>query len=101
LIALLAISTVPPYVELLNHGRLTRVYVVHMAAFVRLLIVGWPAVTLARAPGAQVPWWAAVPLKAAILVRCGTVPAHCWVTNWFEHASPGIALLYLAPLSGV
>ena len=28
-------------------------------------------------------------------IRCGTVPAHCWVTDWFEHASLGIALLYV------
>lgn len=37
----------------------------------------------------------------AVLVRCGTVPAHCWVTDWFEHASFGIAILFVAPLSGV
>jgi NADH-quinone oxidoreductase subunit M len=42
-----------------------------------------------------------MPLLAAILVRCGTVPAHSWVTDWFEHASLGIALLYVTPLSGV
>jgi NADH-quinone oxidoreductase subunit M len=101
LIALLAISTVPPYVELLNRRRPTRVYVAHMALFVGLLVLGWWAVTLAGGPGAQAPWWAAAPLSAAMLVRCGTVPAHCWVTDWFEHASPGIALLFVVPLSGV
>jgi NADH-quinone oxidoreductase subunit M len=101
LIALLAISTVPPYVELLNRRSPTRLYVLHMALFVGLLVVGWSAVTLAGGPTEQAPWWAAVPLLAAILVRCGTVPAHCWVTDWFEHASLGIALLVVAPLSGV
>ncbi len=38
---------------------------------------------------------------AAILVRCGTVPAHCWVTDWFEHTSFGIAMLFVTPLAGV
>jgi NADH-quinone oxidoreductase subunit M len=38
---------------------------------------------------------------AAILVRCGTVPAHCWVTDWFEHTSFGIAILFVTPLAGV
>lgn len=38
---------------------------------------------------------------AAILVRCGTVPAHCWVTDWFEHTSFGIAMLFVTPLTGV
>jgi NADH-quinone oxidoreductase subunit M len=101
LIALLVISTVPPYIELLNRHRPVRVYILHMVLFVGLLVMGWSAVTLAGGPSARVPWWAAVPLLAAILVRCGTVPAHCWVTDWFEHASPGIALLFVVPLSGV
>ena len=101
LIALLAISAVLPYVELLNRRRPTRVYVLHMAVFVVLLVLGWSAVTLEGGLSAQVPWWSAVPLMAAILVRCGTVPAHCWVTDWFERASPGIALLFVVPLSGV
>src|SRR4029079_13979874 len=45
--------------------------------------------------------WATVPLLAAILSRCGTVPAHCWLTDWFEHASFGNALLFVTPLTGV
>ncbi len=101
LIALLAISAVPPYVELINRRRPTRVYVLHMALFVGLLVLGWSAVTLEGGPSAEVHWWSAVPLVAAILVRCGTVPAHCWVTDWFEHASPGITLLFVVPLGGV
>jgi NADH-quinone oxidoreductase subunit M len=101
LIALLAISTVPPYVELRNRRRPTRVYVSHMALFVGLLVVGWSVVSLGGGAQATAPWWAAVPLLVAILVRCGTVPAHCWVTDWFEHASLGIALLFVIPLSGV
>ena len=102
LVTLLAISTVPPYVELRNRGRPTRVYVVHMASFVGLLVVGWAIVeSVGSAASGPVAWWATVPLVAAILIRCGTVPAHCWLTDWFEHASFGIALLYVTPLSGV
>ena len=40
-------------------------------------------------------------LLVAVLIRGGTVPAHCWVTDWFEHASFGNALLFVAPLTGV
>jgi NADH-quinone oxidoreductase subunit M len=101
LIALLAIGTVPPYVELVNRGRPTRVYVLHMALFVVLLVGGWAAVQVSLGPAAIAPWWATAPLLAAILVCCGTVPTHCWLTDWFEHASFGIALLYVTPLSGV
>lgn len=100
LIGLFAASTIPPYVELVNRGRRTRLYVLHMSLFVGLLIVGWAAVD-ARAPFSRAPWWACLALLAAVLVRCGTVPAHCWVTDWFEHASFGIALLFVLPLSGV
>ncbi len=101
LIALLAILTIPPYAELRNRRRPTRVYVLHMAVFVILLVVGWLAVSLHDGPKAQASWWATVSLLLAILIRCGTVPAHCWVTDWFEHASPGNALLFVVPLSGV
>ena len=101
LIGLLALSTLPPYIELRNRGRPTRVYVLHMALFVGLLVLGWSAVELAGRGTGPAPWWAIVPLLAAILVRCGTVPAHCWVTDWFENASFGIAMLYVVPLSGV
>jgi NADH-quinone oxidoreductase subunit M len=101
LVGLLVVSTVPPYVELVNRGRPTRVYLLHMALFVVLLVTGWAAVEFSGYPAVPPPWWAIVPLVAGILIRCGTVPAHCWLTDWFEHASLGIALLYVTPLSGV
>ena len=87
LIGLLAVSTVPPYVELANRGRPTRVYVLHMALFVGLLVLGWAAV---EAGGRERPRRRrGRPSRCCwpILIRCGTVPAHCWVTDWFEHAS--------------
>jgi NADH-quinone oxidoreductase subunit M len=100
LIVLLAASIVPPGVELVNRGRPVRLYALHMALFVGLLVLGGAAVEL-RGPSSLAPWWAILPLMIAVLVRCGTVPAHCWVTDWFEHASFGIALLFVAPLTGV
>ncbi len=101
LIALLAASTIPPYVELLIRKRPTRLYAIHMAVFVGLLVLGWSAVESSSRAGGSAPWWATLPLMLAVLVRCGTVPAHVWVTDWFEHASLGIAILYVTPLSGV
>ncbi len=101
LIGLLSLATVPPYIELVNRRRPTRVYVLHMALFVGLLILGWGAVEATGHTSTRAPWWATMPLLAAILICCGTVPAHCWLTDWFEHASFGIALLYVIPLSGV
>jgi NADH-quinone oxidoreductase subunit M len=100
LIGLLIAATIPPYLELRNRRRPTRVYALHMGLFAGLLILGWACVDPATGPGAQSAW-ATVPLMAAVLIRCGTVPAHCWVTDWFEHASFGNALMFVAPLSGV
>ena len=101
LIGLMTLSTIPPYVELRTRGQPTRVFVLHMALFVGLLVVGWAGVAASARVGGPAPWWATVPLLAAILIRCGTVPAHTWVTDWFEHASLGIAVLFVTPLAGV
>ncbi len=81
LIGLLALGTVPGYLELLNRRKPTRVYLLHMALFVGLLALGWafyPRGGLTRTA------WAAVPLLAAVLIRCGGVPTHCWLTDWFD-----------------
>jgi NADH-quinone oxidoreductase subunit M len=100
LIVLLIGTVIPPYFELLNRNKPTRVYVLHMTLFVGLLVLGWLAVEFVGREAASTGW-ATLPLMAAVLVRCGAVPAHCWVTDWFEHASFGNALLFVTPLAGV
>lgn len=101
LVTLLAVATIPPYIELVNRARPVGVYVLHMAVFVGLLVIGWFAVDSADSINSTRAQFGTVLLMMAILVRCGTIPAHCWVTDWFEHASLGIGLLYVVPLSGV
>ena len=44
--------------------------------------------------------WALVPLLAAVLIRCGIAPLHCWVTDLFEHATFGTALAFVTPMVG-
>lgn len=100
LIALLSLNAIPPYIELVNRGKPTRVYVLHMALFVGLLVVGWWFVPPDDTHSMQAIL-AAVAIMAAILVRNGTLPVHSWVVDWFEHASFGNALLYVTPLVGV
>lgn len=100
LVALTVLCTVPPYLELRNLDRPRRVYALHMVMFGVLMFIGWAGVA-ATGPGAHPPDWAAVALLLAILIRSGTVPAHCWVTDWFEHASMGNGLLFVTPLAGV
>ena len=95
LVLFLALGTLQPFFELRRRGNPSRVYVLHMAVFVGLLACGWVAVEVgATAPGA-------VLLALAVLIRSGTVPAHLWVADLFDHASFGTALLYVIPLVGV
>lgn len=100
LIGLMAANTVPPFVELLNRGTSPRVYVLHMGLFLGLLVLGWALVDSGNDPPIQ-SGWATACLLAAVLIRCGAVPTHCWLTDWFEHASFGNALLFATPLTGV
>lgn len=97
LVALLAISVLPPFVELVNRGKPTRVYVLHMLLFVGLLLFGWALLNA----GEERRQWAVLPLALSALVRCGVAPFHCWVTDWFERASFGNSLLFIAPLTGI
>ena len=100
LVGLIAISTIPPYIELLNRHKNPRLYVIHMAVFVGLLIIGWAGVQFSNGSPLGLAI-SSIPLMLAILTRCGTVPMHCWVTDWFENASFGNAILSVAPLTGV
>ena len=98
-IGLLAAGTIPPYQELKARGKPTRVYVLHMALFVGLMILG--RVFVERDGIHQVhSWWAIAPLLAAILIRSGIIPFHCWMTDLFEHATFGTALLTATPILG-
>jgi NADH-quinone oxidoreductase subunit M len=99
IIGLLAAAAVPPYLELRARNRPTRVYVMHMGLFLILMVVGWIVVTV-QGPLRSPPLWAVAPLAAAILIRSGVAPFHCWVTDLFEHATFGAALLYVTPMMG-
>jgi NADH-quinone oxidoreductase subunit M len=100
LVVLLAVGAVLPLVELVNRRRPTRLYVLHLLLFVSLMLAGWRLLVTAGGDASRTTA-ATIALLAAVLIRCGVVPAHCWLTDWFEHSSFGIALLYVLPLSGV
>ncbi|MCX7418985.1 MAG: proton-conducting transporter membrane subunit [Planctomycetia bacterium] len=98
-IGLLAAGTIPPYLELRARGKPTRVYLFHMALFIGLMILGW---AFAENEGNQQvhTLWAIVPLLTAVLIRSGIAPFHCWMTDLFEHATFGTALLFATPIAG-
>jgi NADH-quinone oxidoreductase subunit M len=99
IIVLLAIRTLPPYLELKARGRPTRVYALHMALFIGMLALGWTLVELEGRHGPH-SVWAVLPLLVAVLVRTGSFPFHVWITDLFEHATFGTALLYVTPMMG-
>ena len=98
-VALLAIGTVPPYFELRKGRKPMRVYVVHMSLFVALLVLGQGLLTLAG-PASILATPACLLLALAVLLRDGVAPLHCWLTDLFEHASFGTALLFVTPMAG-
>lgn len=100
LVILLVLCVIPPFLELRNRGKPTRVYVLHMGAFVGLLLLGWTMMHFAGDDQNAIAW-ASLPILVALLIRCGVAPAHCWLTDWFEHASFGNALLFVTPIAGV
>jgi NADH-quinone oxidoreductase subunit M len=99
LIALLAAATVPPWMELRSRGRSTRVYTIHQATFVSLLIAGQLLVdaSLSGSSGAII---GGALLTIATLLRSGVIPLHCWMTDLFEKATLGTALLFVTPMTG-
>ncbi|MFO0903997.1 MAG: proton-conducting transporter membrane subunit [Pirellulales bacterium] len=99
IILLLSLAALPPYFELKARRRPTGVYVLHMALFVVLMVVGWTAVLLEGATKVH-SLWAIIPLLGAVFIRSGIVPVHCWMTDLFEHATFGTSLLYVTPITG-
>jgi NADH-quinone oxidoreductase subunit M len=70
-----------------------------MAPFVALLVTGWSCIEASGADRVQSLGTMSA-LMIAIFVRCGIAPFHCWMTDLFEHATLGTALLFVAPMTG-
>ncbi len=98
-VLLLALGAISPALELKARGAPLRVYTVHMGLFVGLLIAGWLGTSVAASPGGP-PLWAVLVVLVAVCIRSGVFPAHCWMTDLFEHATFGTALLFVAPMPG-
>jgi NADH-quinone oxidoreductase subunit M len=99
IVCLLSAEAVFPYLELRARTRPTRVFALHMGLFVVLLIGGQTLLAISGGD-ASFGLWAVILLLGAVFIRSGIAPAHCWVTDLFEHASFGTALLFVTPLMG-
>lgn len=99
IIGLLSVAAVPPWLELRARRRPTRVYALHMGLFVTLLFVGQALVPADASPN-NPPILAGTLLAVAVLTRSGVIPFHCWMTDLFENATFGTALLFVTPMTG-
>jgi NADH-quinone oxidoreductase subunit M len=97
LVVLLAAGVVPPFMELKDRAKPTRVYALHMGLFVALMATGW---SLTGNPEGSMFHIGIFLLMAGVLLRSGSVPVHAWMTDLFEHASFGTALLFVTPMVG-
>lgn len=99
IIGLMSLATIPPWIEMRNRRQSTRFYVINMAAFVVMLAAGQTLVP-DDASATNPPIVAGCLLTAAALLRCGVAPLHCWMTDLFEKATFGTALLFVTPMTG-
>lgn len=96
---LLAVRIVPIILELRSRRRPVRVFALHMGLFVGLMFAGL-ALVESQGAGSTVFLVGVILLMAAVLIRSGVCPLHCWMTDLFEHASFGTALLFVTPMIG-
>ncbi|MDB5339460.1 MAG: nuoM 2 [Planctomycetaceae bacterium] len=101
IIALLSIGTIPPLVELIHRRKPIRVFVIHMGLFIAMMVVGWWYVEVEGGEAQRVhSLWAIIPLLLAVFIRSGIAPFHLWMSDLFEHATFGTALLFVTPIAG-
>lgn len=99
IISLLSVATILPYLEIKASKRSTRVYVLHMGLFVALLVIGGVLSGFGET-GDTISLIAGAFLTTAALLRSGVIPLHCWMTDLFEKATFGTALLFVTPMTG-
>lgn len=99
IILLLTVAIIPPFIELRKRNQNTRVFLFHMGLFVLLIITGQLLVP-DNASAANPPILAGCLLTTGALIRSGICPLHCWITDLFEKATFGTALLFVTPMTG-
>lgn len=98
IILMLIASSVIPYFELRSRGRPTRLYALSMVISAVLMVVGWYLVDCCgRRPES---FWRLFPLLLGVSIRCGIFPFQTWLTDLYENATFGTALLMSTPLPG-
>ncbi len=105
LIFLLALGVIPVYHELaVRRQESARVFVIHMSLFVGCMALGYailPSDAMLHPNSPRtITLIAGALLTFGALVRSGIAPVHCWMTDLFDRATFGTALLTVAPMPG-
>jgi len=99
IILLIALQCIPVYLELVQRGKSTRIFVIHMGLSTVMLVAGWAMID-AEGVRESHSAFAIGLITVAVLIRSGCVPVHCWLTDLFEKATLGTAMLYVTPMIG-
>jgi len=100
LVALLVAAIIPPWIELKKRQRCTRVYEWHLGLFAVLLVLGYLLISRSSSQS-MLHFIGMVLIVGAVLLRSGIAPVHCWMTDLFEKATFGTAILFVMPLTGI
>ncbi|TWU08170.1 proton-conducting transporter transmembrane domain-containing protein [Stieleria varia] len=105
LIALLIIGAIPPWFEMkYRRDESTRVYSIHMIAFAICMVLGYWLLPAGAEADPEQPrsttLIAGALLTLGALLRNGIFPLHCWMTDLFQRATLGTALLHVLPMTG-
>ncbi|TWT71482.1 proton-conducting transporter transmembrane domain-containing protein [Crateriforma conspicua] len=105
LVILLALGVVPVYYELsVRRKESARVFVIHMAIFIGCMAIGYSMLPGDAVLHPDSPGWTTLIagglLTVGALVRSGIAPLHCWMTDLFDRATFGTAMLTVAPMPG-
>jgi NADH-quinone oxidoreductase subunit M len=98
-IGLLTASCLPVGLELANRGKSVRVFGLHMGISLACLAVGQTFVILFGGNSTGMVVGGSL-LTAGCLIRAGIFPLHCWMTDLFEKATFGTAILFVTPMIG-
>lgn len=99
LMGFMALSVIPPLLDLVRRRKPVRVFIIHMTAHIGLMWIGRGLIATQQQESLLF-LAGGVLLVLSVLIRSGIAPFHCWVPDLFEHASFGTAILFVTPMAG-
>lgn len=99
IILFLAAQNALPLIELKQRKQIWQFFALHQFLSLLLILVGWSCIDLSHL-NSSLSNIGIVFLVGGLLIRCGSIPTHCWLVDLFDRASMGTALLFVTPMAG-